>query len=154
MRQSALLGAALAAAVAGLLPAGGPASAREVFEGPVRARIERVVDGDTIAVRARIWIGQEIAVMVRVRGIDAPEARGACGAERALAGRATALLAAATGTGDVTLTNITGDKYFGRVLATVTTAEGRDVAAALLAAGLARPYQGEARIAWCPGAVE
>jgi len=122
---------------------------REIFAGPVDAVVERVIDGDTLAVRARIWLGQELAVVVRVRGIDAPEARAACPAERALAARAAAYLATATQTGRVTLTDISGGKYYGRVLARVTTAEGRDVAAALLAARLARPYSGEARAPWC-----
>ena len=42
------------------------------LEGPVPAFVERVVDGDTLVVRARIWLGQELRIMVRVAGIDAP----------------------------------------------------------------------------------
>ena len=32
--------------------------AAEALAGPVAARVERVVDGDTIEVRAKIWLGQ------------------------------------------------------------------------------------------------
>ena len=139
----------------GLAAAGasGPSAAagREVLAGPVEAAVERVVDGDTIAVRARIWIDQEIAVMVRLRGIDAPEPRGGCAAERALARRAADFLEAVTGAGPVTLTEISGDKYYGRVLARVTTAEGRDLADGLLGLSLARPYDGGERAPWCGG---
>ena len=49
------------------------ASAEDVLPGPIPATIERVVDGDTIDVRARIWLGQEIVVRVRLAGLDAPE---------------------------------------------------------------------------------
>jgi endonuclease YncB( thermonuclease family) len=52
--------------------------AGDLLEGPVTATVERVVDGDTLAVRAKIWIGHEIDVLVRLRGIDAPELRGDC----------------------------------------------------------------------------
>ena len=42
----------------------------------------------------------------------------------------------------IRLTNISGDKYFGRILATVTLADGRDVAGNLLSDGFAREYGG------------
>jgi len=125
------------------------ASARDPFEGPVLAVVDRVIDGDTIAVSARIWLDQSLAVLVRVRGIDAPELRGRCDAERELARRATAYVTAALVSGRVKLTNISGGKYYGRVLADVTTAEGGSLAAALLAEGLARPYRGRKRGSWC-----
>lgn len=124
-------------------------AAREVFPGPVAAVVERVIDGDTLAVRARLWIDQELSVVVRLRGIDAPEMRSDCEVERELARRATDFLRIATETGPVTLSDISGGKYFGRVLATVTTAEGEDVALALERAELARHYDGGARTAWC-----
>ena len=64
------------------------APAAEVLSGPVPARLVRVVDGDTVVVRARIWLGQEVEIHVRLAGIDAPELRGKCARERALAVRA------------------------------------------------------------------
>jgi endonuclease YncB( thermonuclease family) len=140
--------AVAAASLALVAPLSGPA--RERLPGPVTAAVEEVVDGDTLRVRARIWLGQELSVLVRLRGIDAPETRSKCEAERALARRAAAYLRAATGTGHVTLTDISGGKYYGRVLARVTTAEGRDVAAALERVRLARQYSGGPRQPWCP----
>ena len=50
----------------------------ETLTGPVAAIVERVVDGDTLAVRARVWLGQDIHVLVRIRGIDAPELKANC----------------------------------------------------------------------------
>ena len=50
---AALLGAtALAPAQAG----------QEVLAGPVSARIQRVIDGDTLRVRTRIWLGMDMEV--------------------------------------------------------------------------------------------
>ncbi|MHA1189126.1 MAG: thermonuclease family protein [Alphaproteobacteria bacterium] len=116
---------------------------------PVVAHVMRVVDGDTIAVRAQVWIGQSVEVLVRVRGIDAPERKGRCDHERRMAARASAYMRAMTASGRVVLTDISGGKYFGRVLADVATSEGNDVADALLGRRLARPYKGRKRQSWC-----
>lgn len=125
------------------------AFAGEKLEGPYAATVHRVVDGDTLAARVTVWLGQELDVLVRVRGIDAPEIRGDCDSEERRALEATMALANIVGTGAVTLTAIEGDKFFGRVLADVRTPSGEDVAAALLAGAFARPYDGGARQGWC-----
>ncbi len=134
-----------------LLPVAGSMSslAGQTLTGPYTATVERVIDGDTLAVRVPVWIGQELTVLVRVRGIDAPERKSRCATERRLAKRASAYLAAMVDGGPVRLTRIAGGKYFGRVLADVTTAEGNDVARLLLYRKLVRPYRGKARAGWC-----
>jgi len=124
--------------------------AAERLAGPVAGEIVRVVDGDTLAVRARIWIGQEIEVLVRLRGVDAPEKRGRCRGERDAAAAATEALAGFSAGGHVVLTEIEGDKYFGRVIADVAAADGTDLSAALIGTGLVRAYSGGRRAAWCP----
>lgn len=124
------------------------AMAGEFLEGPVAAMVERVVDGDTLAIRAKVWLGQEIVVLVRLRGIDAPELRGDCPGEIAQAGSAAAALASYVGAGPVTLRRIEGDKYFGRVVADVGAPQG-DLAARMLQAGLVRSYEGGKRAQWC-----
>ena len=133
-------------ATAGAVRAG---FARELLEGPVAAQVERVVDGDTLAIRAKVWIGQEVTVLVRLRGIDAPELRGACEEEIARARAATAGLTAIVGRGPVILRRIEGDKYFGRVVADISSETSPDIAEALVAAGLARRYDGRRRGSWC-----
>jgi len=132
-----------------LFPLGEPARAAEPLAGPYMAAVEKVVDGDTIAVRVTVWLDLDIRVLVRIRGIDAPELKGACAYEKAQAQRATAALARLVGDGTVLLTAVEGDKYFGRVLADVTAPDGSDVAAALIAAGMARRYEGGRRGDWC-----
>ncbi|MEX0696920.1 MAG: thermonuclease family protein [Dongiaceae bacterium] len=139
----AAIGAALLVA-----PAGGAARA-EMLAGPVPARLVAVIDGDTIRVRARIWLDQEVETAVRLFGIDAPELTGACAAERALALDARDFVAAQVGAAELALSDIAHDKFGGRVVARVRTSTGLDLAAALLAAGLARPYAGGPRRSWC-----
>lgn len=109
----------------GLVWAG--ALAAERLPGPYPAKIERVIDGDTLAVQVAIWLGQELSVLVRIRGIDAPELRGDCDSERARAQAAAAALARIVSDGQAVLTEIEGDKFFGRVVADVATLEGADV---------------------------
>ena len=132
-----------------------PALAGEPLAGPVPAVVVAVVDGDTLKVRARIWLGQELTTRVRLAGIDAPEARSDCPRERALAARARAFLSARlrpAGAGvpaQVQLHDIRNGKYAGRVLARVESAAGLDLGRALLDAGLAHAYDGRRRAPWC-----
>lgn len=118
-----------------------PAALADPIPGPVPAEILRVVDGDTVKVRATIWVDQTVEVSVRLRGIDAPEIyRPKCEAEKALARTAKASVAAVAPAGaQVTITNITRDKYGGRVVATVITQDGETLAERLLAQGQAIP---------------
>ncbi len=146
-------GAALLACL--LLFAAAPAAkAEEVLAGPVPAVVEEVVDGDTLRVRARIWLGQEVATYVRLAGVDAPEVRGACRRERALARQAqdfliTHLALRQDHRAGVSLRDVRYGKYARRIVARVETAAGLDLGTALLAAGLAQPYDGGRRPHWC-----
>ena len=127
-----------------------PAGAGERLAGPVTAEVVRVVDGDTIEVRARIWLSQYVIVDVRVRGIDAPEGggRAKCRSERVKAAEALRHMEQLA-VGEVRLSDITQDKYAGRVDADIVNADGLDLKAAMLASRLARPYDGATRSDWC-----
>jgi endonuclease YncB( thermonuclease family) len=129
--------------------AAAPAAAREILPGPIPARVLRVIDGDTLAVRARIWLGQEVEVSVRVDGIDAPELKGRCHRERRLARQARALLESHVGGGEVVLRRIRYGKFAGRVLADVQSPAGEDLGTLLRVAGLAQAYAGGRRATWC-----
>lgn len=120
----------------------------ENLTGPVEARILRVLDGDTFEAEARVWPGHSVRVNVRIRGIDAPEIKSRCGAERRAALEARAALSELLGE-RVSLWNIGSAKYYGRVLADVETAEGTPVVPFMLSRGLARPYEGGRRAGWC-----
>ncbi len=135
---------ALAAMVL-LLGATLPVDAGGKLEGPVPAIVTRVIDGDTIEVRAQIWLEQEILVKVRLAGIDAPELNAVCEEARRTAQQARDLVVQEVGGARVLLVRIRGDKYFGRVVGHVTTPKGEDLSSLLLAAGLAVPYSGGRR---------
>ncbi|MCY0092800.1 thermonuclease family protein [Hoeflea ulvae] len=113
--------------------------------GPVLAQVIRVIDGDTLEVDAHPWPGHAVRVSVRLRGIDTPERRSSCSAERLAADHARRELARlVAGVSSVELINVSGGKYYGRVLADLR-AGSRDIAAAMLESGLARPYHGGKR---------
>ncbi|RZO67846.1 MAG: thermonuclease family protein [Parvularculaceae bacterium] len=117
------------------------------IDGPIEARLVRVIDGDTLVVVAEVWPGVEVETKVRLLGIDTPEIRrAACAAERQKGLRARGYVSAAMARGPVALTDIRHGKYAGRVLARVETEKG-DLGRGLLRAGLAQPYKGKK--SWC-----
>jgi endonuclease YncB( thermonuclease family) len=153
---SALLGAGVIAAAGSIDPGSGFASAgvrlaRASFQGPVDADVVHVVDGDTFEARAAIWLGQSIEIRVRIAGVDAPELHARCDEERVRAVAARDWLIRRIEGTEVRLSEVHYDKYGGRVDATVHDGRG-DVGAALIAAGLARPYRGGRRGGWCEAA--
>ena len=121
----------------------------DAVPGPVSGWVLRVIDGDTIAVRARIWIGQSVETRVRIAGVDTPELRGDCALEIELAMAARDLVVEAIGNAPVTLRDVRYDKFGGRVLARVERDTGEDMATLLITAGLGRPYDGGKRAPWC-----
>lgn len=146
---AAAMAAALFAAAAGSAVRAAPYSE---LAGPVEAQVLQVVDGDSLRVRARIWLSQDVETVVRLDGIDAPELRGRCEEEkqRAVAARAFLEEYVAAVEGAVMLRDVSQDKYGGRVVATVVDLDGTDFGKALIEAGLARAYDGGARGSWCP----
>jgi endonuclease YncB( thermonuclease family) len=116
--------------------------------GVFAALVLSVTDGDTFRARVPVWDNIDVVTAVRIRGIDTPEIKGKCPAEKAAALEAKARLAALLN-GPVQLLHVEPDKYAGRVDADVTV-NGTSVAAVLIAEGLARPYTGGARQGWCP----
>lgn len=130
------------------------ASAGGRLPGPVQAVVERVIDGDTLAVRARIWLNQEVRVHVRIARIDTPELAARCARERALAqGARDYMQSILFGSGQaepaIWLSDIGQDKYGGRILARVNGESGQDIAQTLVDAGYAMHYDGKKRADWC-----
>ncbi|PQA87903.1 thermonuclease family protein [Hyphococcus luteus] len=126
-----------------------PPAAAAGFDGPAKARVERVIDGDTVKMRVAIWLDQEILVSVRLAGVDAPELfRPKCDAERARALKAKNFVEVFLSGGEARLEDIEQGKYAGRVVARIE-ANGADLARALTAAGLA---VSGGRKDWCASA--
>lgn len=148
MRGSSMIAMVTAAALGASTAALASGTDRSL-PGPIPAAVVRVVDGDTLTVRARIWIGQEVETNVRLAGVDAPELHARCDDERERALRARDFTERLTQGGEVTLSEVRTDKFGGRVDARVRTPDGVDVSDALIKAGLARAYAGDRRAAWC-----
>jgi len=125
-----------------ILQQSGAAGARQPVE------VIRTVDGDTFLARVHQHNGVDLVARVRLRGIDAPELKASCQEELDKAEAAARALRDLLGQGGVTITNLGPDKY-GRVLADVATRRTTNVAAALLAGGYARSYNGGHRDGWC-----
>ena len=127
------------AAAALLLILAGCAPPSESFAGADAAAC-RAVDGDTIECGA---------ARIRLLNIDTPELHGKCAAEIDLAQRAQAFTAArlALGAPEIIVDAKRPRDRYGRTLAWVR-AEGRDIGEDLIAAGLARRWDGRRR-AWC-----
>jgi endonuclease YncB( thermonuclease family) len=124
-----------------LIPA--TATGGEKIAGPVSAEITRVIDGDTILVEATPWPQQRIEVYVRIRGVDAPEIKSKCPAIQHAAEEARLALAGmAAASPHLLLTNISGDKYFGRIVADVLFQDGRNPAQEMIKSGLVSVYDG------------
>jgi len=122
-----------------------------VFGSPYTWEVVRVTDGDTIVVKAP-WILPELGttISIRVYGIDTPEKGklAKCAREAQLADLASGYTKGLIRVGDtVDVTNIRRDKYF-RLLGSVSV-DGKDLGAALIDAGFARPYYGKTKSNWC-----
>ena len=135
-------------------PAAAPAKTNSASEMPrlrqaVPVDILRVIDGDTVEVRAHVWLDQTIVTRVRLKSIDAPELRSGCPQERSKAEVSRAQLAEFLGTGQAFLTGLGRDKYGGRVLGQLVTATGEDASAHMLGSGHARAYGGGKRTGRC-----
>ena len=115
------------------------------------AEVLRVIDGDTFEARVRVWPGLDITTKIRLRGIDAPELRARCPAERVKAEAARDALKIMLANGPVAVSAVAPDKYGGRVVANASTGAVADVSAELLGRGLARQYAGGHRDGWCDG---
>jgi endonuclease YncB( thermonuclease family) len=122
---------------------------RTPLAGAYRAQVIAILDGDTVEARVHVWMGQEVVTRVRLRDIDAPEIGSACAEERQRAVAARERLASLIGSGDVTISDVQADKFFGRVVARLATADGMDAGATLLGERLARTYAGGRRTSWC-----
>ena len=124
-----------------------PVGAEDIVVGPVEAVVLRVIDGDSVQVRAHVWPKHYVEENVRIAGVDAPELRGHCDAERSQARAAKAFVETLLASKRVRLLNLRRGKF--RYLADMQTAAGQDVATALLQRGLARVYSGGDRPGWC-----
>lgn len=119
-----------------------------VIAGPIDAKVVSVYDGDSFTALVYTWPGEVHETEVRVLGIDTPEIKGKCEAEKKAAIKARDRAKELLHLGMVKLYGIRKDKYGGRVEAYVEV-EGERLDQILIKEGLARLYNGEHRAGWC-----
>ena len=119
------------------------------FETVIVDEVTSIYDGDTFRVDIKDWhpmIGHRIPV--RVRGIDTPELRGKCEAEKVLARKAKQFTVQMLRQAKrVELRNLKRGKYF-RIIADVYV-DDKSLADELINKKYAVKYQGGAKIDWC-----
>ena len=104
----------------------------------VNATVLRIVDGDTIHVRAHLWPRQSWQGNIRLHGIDTPELRGRRQAETEQAIMAKNTLRSLIPR-EVRLNNIESGKFGNRYVAAVMDGT-RNLAHVLMEKGVGRPY--------------
>jgi len=113
------------------------------------SEVTSIYDADTFRVTIKGWpkvSGERIPV--RIKGIDAPEIRGKCQAEKVAARKAKQFTVKELRSAKVIeLKNMERGKYF-RILANVYV-DGKSLGDALISAGHARAYDGGTRGGWC-----
>jgi len=111
--------------------------------------IRTIYDGDSFKVDINNWpaiVGESISV--RVKGVDTPELRGKCHAEKYAARAAKQYAVSMLRAGkSVELRALERDKYF-RLLAEVWI-DGVSLGESLIRSGHAVPYDGGKKPAWC-----
>ena len=107
------------------------------------AEVLHVLDGDTLELRIAVFPGHDIVARVRLARIDAPEL--ACAGDRRAAETARRALRSLTEGQRLILRDPKPDKYYGRVVADLVTADGVDLSDRLVADGHAVPYGGGRR---------
>jgi endonuclease YncB( thermonuclease family) len=125
--------------------------AESTLPGPYHATVMSVTDGDTVKVKAKIWLGLYQEVAVRIGGIDTPEiSMSKCPKEKELGKEAKKFLESVLPTGStVSLKDISADKYGGRVVASIVMTDGEDIGQLLLKRGMAFTYNGRTKRSWC-----
>lgn len=119
------------------------------IEGPVSAKVIKIIDGDTVLVDATPWPSQTIRIYVRLRDIDTPEIKSKCKKERIAAYQAKQALTKLMGGDTITLHHIAGGKYYGRILADIKTHSGLNASDQMLKIGHAKPYKKGRRKSFC-----
>lgn len=111
-------------------------------------RVLWVIDGDTYQISHP---GAPEGEPVRARHFNTPEKGdlAQCQVEAEKAQQATGLAKRLLPRGSAVVLSDFGRDRYGRLLATVTLSDGRDLALLMIGAGLAVPYEGGRRQSWC-----
>ena len=114
-------------------------------------KVSRVIDGDTLEIETtnESQLIKDLGLQIRVLGIDTPEKKGKCPKEKDLAQKATLLIKNLVENKEVAISNVSWDKFGGRIDANVFI-NGVNINDELFKRNLAIPYFGEKKEKdWC-----
>lgn len=114
-------------------------------------KVSRVIDGDTLEIETtnESQLIKDLGLQIRVLGIDTPEKKGKCQKEKDLAQKATLLIKNLVENKEVAISNVSWDKFGGRIDANVFI-NGVNINDELFKRNLAIPYFGEKKEKdWC-----
>ena len=117
-----------------------------------KATVEHVVDGDTVRVHIPSFPPPFNPIAVRVDHVNTPESRRPapeCEIVLGLRAKDYALAVMPDGQEITVIYDDSRQDKYGRLLARIVLPDGRDYGDALIAAGLAKPYNGEKKTEWC-----
>ncbi len=117
-----------------------------LLEETYKARVIRVIDGDTFKAEIQLSDGISRITSIRILSIDAPEIKKLCDPKIRQRGEKAKTFLKKTLGKDIWLRKLKRGKYAGRMLAEVFTKDGVNIAETLQQQGLARPYQ---KKRWC-----
>jgi len=113
------------------------------------ATLDFAYDGDTVYLESELWPGLTQYIKLRIYGIDTPEIRTKQACQKALGLKAKAFITNYLSGKTLTISNISKDKYFGRVVGDLY-ADGILVSDIMLKQGFAVPYFGKKKTkVWC-----
>lgn len=108
-----------------------------------RARMLKVVDGDTIDLDVDLGLRVHVHERIRLLGINAPELHSSNADEREAAKKASDFLRSLTANGDLTVkTQKDSQEKYGRYLGTLFDSTGLNINEELIKAGHATAYDG------------
>lgn len=124
---------------------------QDIVEGPVPAKVTKLIDGDTVQVVAETFKDHFVLTDIRIGDIDTPEKKGRakCASEAALAETASEETRKLIEGKNVLLYGVKFEKYGGRVLGDIKTESGVSAAQNLIDKNLAKPYDGGTKASWC-----
>lgn len=120
-------------------------------------KVNRVIDGDTIEIIIPSFPEELNPVKIRVRGINTPEkskVNAKCENEIILAKQATEftktiIFKAIDEDRSIKFSQLSWDKYGGRIVANVHIGGKTQLSELLIKNGLAKPYDGSRKSSWC-----
>ncbi|MFK8067468.1 MAG: hypothetical protein AB8D52_04415 [Gammaproteobacteria bacterium] len=123
--------------------------ALSLLYGPYNAKVQSVIDAETLRLEVAVWPGEEKLIEIGVLSVETPSLDGECDAEKLLAEEAAELTRAFVGK-QVRLTDVRRLKGNDKVYAKIRNIQGKSLRDSLIESGYGKPYDKDKKVSWCP----